>query len=152
MKAKLFAIFTSFCLAQNAIAQSNYPINLQSQSELIQSKENMNQDQELPELQNTTNEPFSDIDVSWQNGSDRRTENIWKGNKYFTPSIFVDVNYTHSFNTPNDNTVVGSTALTRDDEVQLSALHFGGDFNYKGARARFMTQFGTRSTVVPEMI
>lgn len=149
MKAKLFAIFTSFCLAQNAIAQSNNPINLQSQSDVIQLKENMNQDQELPELQNTTNEPFSDIDVSWQNGSDRRTENIWKGNKYFTPSIFVDVNYTHSFNTPNDNTVVGSTALTRDDEVQLSALHFGGDFNYKGARARFMTQFGTRSTVVP---
>jgi len=28
-------------------------------------------------------------------------------------------------------------------------LHFGGDFNYKNARARFMTQFGTRSIVVP---
>ncbi|MES1223754.1 MAG: outer membrane beta-barrel protein, partial [Bacteroidota bacterium] len=49
----------------------------------------------------------------------------------------------------NDNTVVGSTALARNNEVELSALHFGGDLNYEGARARFMTQFGTRSVVVP---
>ncbi|MFX7140145.1 hypothetical protein ABTH88_19670, partial [Acinetobacter baumannii] len=61
----------------------------------------------------------------------------------------MDVNYTHSFNKPNDNTVVGSTALARNNEVQLSALHFGGDFFYKNARARVMTQFGTRSIVVP---
>lgn len=94
-------------------------------------------------------EPFEDIDQTWQNGSDRRTESIFKDAKYFTPSVLMDVNYTHSFNTPNDNTVVGSTALARNNEVQLSALHFGGDLYYKGARARFMTQFGTRSIVVP---
>lgn len=93
--------------------------------------------------------PFEGIDATWQNGSDRRTENIWKDSKYFTPTLMIDVNYTYSFNHPNDNTVVGSTALARDNEVQLSALHFGGDFNYKNARARFMTQFGTRSIVVP---
>jgi hypothetical protein len=68
---------------------------------------------------------------------------------YFTPSLLIDVNYTHSFNNPNDNTVVGSTALSRNNEVQLAALHFGGDFNYEGAHARVMTQFGTRSTVIP---
>ena len=94
-------------------------------------------------------EAFEGIDMTWQNGSDRRTENIWKDLPYFTPSIFLDVNYTHSYNQPNDNTVVGSTALSRNNEVQLSALHFGGDFNYQGARARFMTQFGSRSQVVP---
>lgn len=93
--------------------------------------------------------PFNGIDATWQNGSDRRSESVFKDMKYFTPSILVDVNYTYSFNNPIDNTVVGSTALARHNEVQLSALHFGGDFNYKGARARFMTQFGTRSTVVP---
>lgn len=93
--------------------------------------------------------PFSDIDATWQNGSDRRTESIFGHLKYFTPSVMIDVNYTHSFNNPNDNTVVGSTALTRNNEVTLSALHFGGDFEYKNARARFMTQFGTRSIVVP---
>lgn len=94
-------------------------------------------------------EPFENIDMTWANGSDRRTENIWKDLNYFTPSVFIDVNYTYSFNRPNDNTVVGSTALARNNEVQLSALHFGGDFSYKGARARVMTQFGTRSIVVP---
>ncbi|MBL0145233.1 MAG: porin [Chitinophagaceae bacterium] len=94
-------------------------------------------------------EPFEGIDQTWHNGSDRRESSVFKDMKYFTPSILIDVNYTHSFNNPNDNTVVGSTALARNNEVQLSALHFGGDFTYKNARARFMTQFGTRSIVVP---
>lgn len=94
-------------------------------------------------------EPFEGIDMTWYNGNDRRTENIWKNNPYFTPSILLDVNYTYSFNHPNDNTVVGSTALARNNEIQLSALHLGGDCTYEGARARIMTQFGTRSQVVP---
>ena len=93
--------------------------------------------------------PFDGIDQTWQNGSDRRAFSVFKDMKYFTPSILMDVNYTHSFNNPNDNTVIGSTALARNNEVQLSALHFGGDFYYEGARARVMTQFGTRSVVVP---
>jgi len=93
--------------------------------------------------------PFNDIDATWQNGSDRRDSSVFKQIKYFTPSILMDLNYTHSFNNPNDNTVVGSTALARNNEVQLSALHVGGDFSYLNARARFMTQFGTRSIVVP---
>ena len=93
--------------------------------------------------------PFDGIDASWQNGNDRRDSSVFKDMPYFTPSILIDVNFTHSFNNPNDNTVVGSTALARNNEVQLSALHFGGDLTYKNARARFMTQFGTRSIVVP---
>lgn len=93
--------------------------------------------------------PFDGIDMTWQNGSDRRDSSVFKHNKYFTPSILLDVNYTYSFNKPIDNTVVGSTALARNNEVQVSAVHFGGDFEYNGARARIMTQFGTRSTVVP---
>lgn len=94
-------------------------------------------------------EPFENTDQTWQNGSDRRDSSVFKNVPYFTPGVLIDVNYTYSFNNPTDNTVVGSTALTRNNEVQLSALHFGGDLNYKGARARFMTQFGTRTIVVP---
>ena len=92
--------------------------------------------------------PFQGIDQTWQNGSDRRDSSVFK-NKYFNPTIFVDVNYTHSGNNPNDNTVVGSTALARNNEMTLSSANFGGDFNFQNARARIMTQFGTRSTVVP---
>jgi len=93
--------------------------------------------------------PFDGIDMTWQNGNDRRDSSVFKNMKFFTPSLLMDISYTHSFNNPIDNTVVGSTALARDNEIQLSALHFGGDFNYQNARARFMTQFGTRSVVVP---
>lgn len=102
----------------------------------------------LAQEENKAKIPFENIDATWQNGSDRRDTSIWNI-PYFTPSVLIDVNYTYSFNNPIDNTVVGSTALTRNNEIQLSALHFGGDFEYKGARARFMTQFGTRSQVVP---
>jgi hypothetical protein len=93
--------------------------------------------------------PFEGIDMTWQNGSDRRDSSVFNKMKYFTPSILIDVNYTYSFNNPNDNTVVGSTALARNNEVQISGLHVGGDFYFKNARARIMTQFGTRSIVVP---
>lgn len=93
--------------------------------------------------------PFEGIDQTWQNGADRRDSSIFQNVKYFTPSILLDLNYNYSFNNPIDNTVVGSTALARHNELQLAALHFGGDFFYNNVRARVMTQFGTRSTVVP---
>lgn len=92
--------------------------------------------------------PFGDIQTNWQNGSDRRDSSIFHG-KYFVPTVMLDINYTHSFNNPNDNTVVGSTALARNNEVQLSSLNIGGDFTYEHARARIMLQFGTRSILVP---
>jgi len=93
-------------------------------------------------------EPLEGMDCTWWNGADRR-QSATPAGKYFTPTVMVDVNYTHSFNDPIDNTVVGSTALARNNEVQLSAAHIGGDFYYEGARAHIVTQFGTRSTVVP---
>ncbi|MBL7691989.1 MAG: porin [Flavipsychrobacter sp.] len=100
--------------------------------------------------QDTTKEkiPFEGMDMSWQNGNDRRTSAALQ-TKYFTGSVMLDANYTHSFNNPIDNTVVGSTALARNNEMQVSCAGIGGEFNYEGARAKIMTQFGTRSTVVP---
>jgi len=100
-------------------------------------------------LAQETKTPFQGIDQTWQNGADRRDSSVFNKMKYFTPSILMDLNTNHSFNNPIDHTVVGSTALARTDEMQLSALHFGGDFSVEGVRARFMTQFGTRSTVIP---
>lgn len=93
-------------------------------------------------------EAFEGIDQTWENGSDRRDTSIWEM-KHFTPSVIADVSYTYSFHNPIDNTVIGSTALARNNELQLQALHFGGDFNYENARARVMTQFGMRSQVIP---
>jgi len=92
--------------------------------------------------------PFAGYDLTWQNGNDRRNSALLS-TKYFTGSFMLDANYTYGFNNPIDNTVVGSTALSRHNEVGLSFLGFGGDFNYKGAHARVMTQFGARSIVIP---
>ena len=102
-------------------------------------------------IQDTIQEkiPFDGMDMTWQNGSDRRTTPPVLMSKYFTGSILIDANYTHSFNHPNDNTVVGSTALARNDEMQISSANIGGEFNYEGARGKIMMQFGTRSTVIP---
>jgi hypothetical protein len=92
--------------------------------------------------------PFDGMDQTWINGNDRRDSSIFHI-PYFSPEIFVDANATYSFANPIDHTVVGSTALARDNEMQISQLGFGGDFSYGGARGRFMTQFGTRDEVVP---
>ncbi|HEY4797627.1 MAG TPA: porin, partial [Bacteroidia bacterium] len=77
--------------------------------------------------------PFEGMDFTWQNGSDRRDSSVLQS-KYVTGSIMVDANYTYSFNNPIDNTVVGSTALARNNEMEVSCAALGGDFYYQGAR------------------
>lgn len=92
--------------------------------------------------------PFEGQDQRWQNGSDRRSEPVLQS-KYFTGAFMFDGNYNYSFSNPIDNTVVGSTAMARHNEMQISFLGLGGDFNYKNARGRVMLQMGNRSIVVP---
>jgi Putative beta-barrel porin-2, OmpL-like. bbp2 len=94
-------------------------------------------------------EPFSQFDQTWQNGSDRRHNGSPFAGKYFTPIIMTDVNYTASNWHPKDNTVVGSTALARNNEIEISLASLGGEFNYANVRAKIMLQFGTRAEVVP---
>jgi hypothetical protein len=93
-------------------------------------------------------EPFAFGDFTWLNGNNRQKTAILD-TPYFTPEYLLDVNYTASTNHPLDHTVSGSTALSRDREITMQFMGFGGDFHYKAARARLMTQFGTRSTLVP---
>ncbi len=92
--------------------------------------------------------PWDGFDQTWINGNDRRDSSVFHI-PYFTPSILIDNNITHSFNSPIDHTVVGSTALARNDEMVISAINLGGDFTFGNARGRIMTQFGARSQVVP---
>jgi hypothetical protein len=93
-------------------------------------------------------DPFAFGDFTWLNGSNRQKEAALDS-KYFTGSFLIDVNYTISRNMPIDNTVVGSTTLSRNNEFTLQFMGFGGDFHYDNVRARLMTQFGMRSVVVP---
>ncbi|MES2110997.1 MAG: outer membrane beta-barrel protein [Bacteroidota bacterium] len=93
-------------------------------------------------------EPFAFGDFTWLNGNDRRHSSLLDS-KYFTGRILLDINYTASNNNPIDHTVVGSTALARDHEFEISTIAMGGDFHYDNIRASILTQFGTRATVVP---
>lgn len=104
-----------------------------------------------PQVKDTTKtkpEPFAFGDFTWLNGNDRRHKALLDS-KYFTGRVLLDVNYTASNNNPIDHTVVGSTALAHDHEFEISTAAFGGDFHYDNVRASILTQFGTRSTVVP---
>ena len=58
------------------------------------------------------------------------------------------MNYTRRQTNPIDDTVVGSTALSRNNEVTLAFLGFGGDFHNNNARVRLMTQFGIALEIV----
>jgi hypothetical protein len=126
---------------------------IQRQRELERQVESLQhvapQPTQVPPAQETpAGEPFAWGDFSWMNGSTRQTERVLD-TKYFTPQMDVDVNYTYSFNRPVDDTVVGSTALARNNEFELSFLGLGGDVHVGGVRARLMLQYGTRTTVVP---
>jgi hypothetical protein len=101
-----------------------------------------------PPVEEKPAEPFAFGDFTWLNGANRQHKAVLD-TPYFTPEFLIDVNYTASQNMPIDNTVVGSTALSRNNEVTLAFLGFGGDFHYENARGRLMTQFGGRSVIVP---
>src|SRR5947209_2768661 len=70
--------------------------------------------------------PFEGQDQAWMNGSDRRDSAVLTS-QYFTANVIIDANATYSFANPIDHTVVGSTALALDNEMEVSAAAFGGD-------------------------
>lgn len=106
------------------------------------------QEDSTEQINRQKGEPLEGMDMTWLNGGDRRHSPTLAG-KYFTPTVMVDANCSYSFADPIDNTIVGSTALARNNEMQISSVNLGGDFSYNGARAHIVTQFGTRSTVIP---
>lgn len=67
----------------------------------------------------------------------------------FKGEIRVDVPFHYSFARPVDNTIAGSSEVFRHNEFQVTQLGVGGDFYFKGAHARFMTQFGSYSQTTP---
>ncbi len=93
-------------------------------------------------------EPFAWGDFTWLNGNDRR-HTVLLDSKVFTGEFLLDMNYTASNRHPVDHTVVGSTALARDNEFEVSVGALGGDFHYDNVRGRILLQLGTRATVVP---
>ena len=121
---------------------------IDSLKNIIAAKEAIDSTEDEVTLNRQKGEFLEGYDISWWNGGDRRSKPTLAG-KYFTPIVMLDANATHSFANPIDNTVVGSTALARNNEMQVAGAFLGGDFQYKGARARIISMFGTNSTVIP---
>ena len=92
--------------------------------------------------------PFGFADWGWMNGNSRQTEFPLDG-KVITGSFTIESAYAYEFSNPKDHTVVGSTAIGRSNELQIVHLGVGGDFHWKGARGRIMTQLGLYATMTP---
>src|ERR1700693_3721921 len=93
-------------------------------------------------------EPFAFADWGWLNGASRQTE-FPMDTKFLTGSFTIESVYDYEFSNPTDHTVVGSTAIGRHNEIQITHLGVGADFHWKGARGRIMTQLGMYSTMTP---
>jgi Putative beta-barrel porin-2, OmpL-like. bbp2 len=93
-------------------------------------------------------EPFAFADFTWLNGNSR-TKDTPYATSFFTPEIRADVEYTHSFNHPQDDTIGGSSEVFRSNEIQVTDLGLGGDFHLDNVRARVLTQFGLYSQTTP---
>jgi len=104
--------------------------------------------QTAPAPSNEKPAPFSFADFTWLTGNPRIKE-VPFDTKFFTPEIRVDVDYTHSFNHPSDDTISGSSEVFRANEFQLTQLGVGGDFHWDNVQARLMTQFGMYSQTQP---
>lgn len=94
-------------------------------------------------------DPFAFADFSWIPGNYAPTEASPLATKYFVPELRIDTVYHYSLNNPSDDTISGSSEAFRHNELQLTQLGLGGDFNYKNVGFRFMTQFGLYSTGTP---
>ena len=80
-------------------------------------------------------EPFSFADFTWLNGNSRIKE-VPFDTKFFTPEIRADVNFTHDFHNPQDDTISGSSEIFRANEFQVTQFGVGGDFHWDNVQAR----------------
>jgi hypothetical protein len=101
-----------------------------------------------PAAVNTT-DPFAYADFGWLNGNLHGSDPTPADSKYFTPEIIVDANFAHSFNQPNDHTIVGSTSMGRSDEFQVQQLGVGGDMHVDNVHGRIFSDWGMDSQMVP---
>lgn len=92
--------------------------------------------------------PFAFGDFTWAPGSYAPPESKL-ATRYFIPEIRLDTVYHYSFANPKDNTISGSSEVFRHQELQVTQIGVGGDFNVDNVGFRLMTQFGMYSQTTP---
>jgi len=93
-------------------------------------------------------EPFAFADFSWIPGNYGASERPLAFGP-FVGEFRVDTAYHYSNRSPADDTISGSSEVFRHNELQLTQLGIGGDFNYRNVQGRLMTQFGMYSQTTP---
>jgi putative OmpL-like beta-barrel porin-2 len=93
-------------------------------------------------------EPFAFADFTWVPGNYGSSDRPLAFGP-FTGEFRVDTAYHYSLNNPQDDTISGSSEVFRHNELQLTQLGIGGDFNYNNVQGRLMTQFGMYSETTP---
>jgi hypothetical protein len=152
----IFALFYTSAFSQNnnvpnsASTMPDLPLldSIKAQKDISLLAGELTQDSVAATTEQPASEPFAFGDFTWVNGNDRRHTALLDS-KYFTGEFLLDANYTASNRHPIDHTVVGSTALARDNEFEISLAAIGGDFHWDNVRGRILLQLGTRATVVP---
>ena len=92
--------------------------------------------------------PLGWADFSWVPGNYGSSESPLKAGP-FTGELRIDTAYHFSFANPKDDTISGSSEVFRHNELQVTQIGVGGNFDYKGVQARLMTQFGMYSQTTP---
>ncbi len=92
--------------------------------------------------------PFAFADFSWVPGNAGASERPLSWGP-FTGEVRMDLAYHDDASQPIDHTISGSSEAFRSDELQLTQIGVGGDFDYDNVQARFMTQFGLYSQATP---
>jgi hypothetical protein len=87
-------------------------------------------------------------DQAWAPGGYAPSKSVLKYGP-FTGEVRADAVYHWEQSHPKDDTISGSSEVFRSGEIQLTQLGVGGDFYYKGAMVRLMTQFGLYSETTP---
>ena len=95
--------------------------------------------------------PFSG-DYTWMNGQSRQKAQLFKAfDGAITLSTYLDVNYAYSFSHPRDNTLTGSAAVGRHNEIQINLASVGLDLNYKNMIGRLSVQYGNMLNIIQDL-
>lgn len=103
---------------------------------------------DAPPTKDEPAEPFAFADFSWAPGNYGSSDRPLSWGP-FTGELRMDTVYHYEFSHPADDTIAGSSEVFRHNEVQVTQIGFGGDFNYENVQARLMTQFGMYSQTTP---
>ncbi len=95
--------------------------------------------------------PFSVGDFTWQNGQSRQKSFPLSVSSVITPSIYLDVNYSYSFNHPKDDTLTGSAAVGRHNELQINLASIGLEWNFKNVIGRISLQYGSMLNIIQDL-